>query len=284
MIAKPKNLVYRILNNPPNQITRPLLIPAKKINDKLVELTTGLLPIKRSMPQDVFIVGYPKSGNTWLQNIISGLVYYLDPEFGYDSIIQDLVPDVHAKRYYRRYKNTCFFKSHALPDKRYRKVIYILRDGRDCMVSYWRMKQASSDKSLNFDDFLQSNLFPGKWHIHVDSWMKNPYEAQLLLIKYEDLLIKPVAELLRICTFLEIERSEYQLKLLSEKTSFLSMSRKEKTSGFSQPIMKKVGSSGASFVRKGIPGGYKNEIPLASISFMTQEFESTLIKYGYTLE
>ena len=29
--------------------------------------------------EDIFIVGYPKSGNTWFQNLVVGAVYGMDP-------------------------------------------------------------------------------------------------------------------------------------------------------------------------------------------------------------
>ena len=53
-------------------------------------------------PSDIIIAGYPKSGNTWSQVLISGLVYGVSPTFTPDSVVQDLVPDVHYRRFYRR--------------------------------------------------------------------------------------------------------------------------------------------------------------------------------------
>src|SRR5687767_15231360 len=96
----------------------------------------GLQPIRETSAADVFICGYPRSGNTWFQNLLAGVVHGVDPEFAHDSLIQDLVPDVHYKRFYKRYGPHAYFKSHALPEPSYRRVVYLLRDGRDVMVSY----------------------------------------------------------------------------------------------------------------------------------------------------
>ena len=42
------------------------------------QIPADLTPIRQSQPEDIFIVGYPKSGNTWFQNLISGIVYVTD--------------------------------------------------------------------------------------------------------------------------------------------------------------------------------------------------------------
>src|SRR5436305_13144121 len=97
----------------------------------------GLQPISETAASDIFVCSYPRSGNTWFQNRLAGVVHGVDPEFAHDSITQDLVPDVHYKRFYKRYGDVAYFKSHALPQKDYRRVVYLLRDGRDAMVSYY---------------------------------------------------------------------------------------------------------------------------------------------------
>ena len=93
----------------------------------------GRHPIDQTGAQDVFIVGYPKSGNTWYQNLVSGLVFGCNPAVTSDHVIQELVPDVHSKKFFRRFGDRAFFKSHHLPRREYRHVVYLLRDGRDAM-------------------------------------------------------------------------------------------------------------------------------------------------------
>src|SRR5437762_10919798 len=109
-------------------------------------LMNGLKPIEEAAPTDIFVVGFPRSGHTWFQNLIAGVVFGVDPEFAHDSLIQDLVPDVHYKHVFKRHGPTAYFKSHALPMKEYRRVVYLLRDGRDAMVSYWHFLSALSQK------------------------------------------------------------------------------------------------------------------------------------------
>src|SRR4029077_15829333 len=145
---------------------------------------------------------YPKSGHTWMQYLLTGVVYGLNAEYTPSTLLQSLVPDVHACRYYRRYVEPMYFKSHYLPRPEYRRVVYLLRDGRDVMVSYWHYLRALGQPALDFTAAIGgAGLFPCKWHEHVEQWMANPFDAEVLLIRYEDLQTDAAGTLARFCAF-----------------------------------------------------------------------------------
>ena len=136
----------------------------------------GMRPISDIQPQDIIVCGFPRSGHTWFQNLLAGVVFGIDPELAHDSLIQDLVPDVHYKRCYKRYGPTAYFKSHALPQKEYRRVVYLLRDGRDVMVSYYHFLSALQGH-VDFVKLVQTE----RWHEHVEHWHANPQGADMLV-------------------------------------------------------------------------------------------------------
>jgi hypothetical protein len=76
----------------------------------------------------------PNLGIPGFQDIVAGLAFGALPEFIPPLLVQDLVPDVFAAPHYKRYATPMFFKSHALPTPDYKRVVYLLRDGRDAMV------------------------------------------------------------------------------------------------------------------------------------------------------
>ena len=124
------------------RIRKALHIPCETADrtDSSVKFTGGLNPISETAAGDVFIVGYPKSGNTLMQHIIAHLYYGLNKNSG-RSMISLIVPDVYRNSHYFRLNEVCFFKSHDLPNPRYRKVIYIMRDGRQALLSYYHMQK-----------------------------------------------------------------------------------------------------------------------------------------------
>ncbi len=194
---------------------------------------TGLSPIYRTEPEDIFIVGYPKSGNTWMQNLVAGVVYGIDARLTPDSLIQDLVPDVHSQPWYRRHGRPMFFKTHHLPRPEYRRVIYLIRDGRDAMVSYFHFLNAINKCEPDFLKMVSigEGLFPCCWHEHVNAWMENPHGAKLITISYESLKTDTVAKLKELCVFAGIERTCDFLQSVALACSFDEMREKEKKNG-----------------------------------------------------
>ncbi len=210
-------------------------------------------------PGDVIVAGYPKSGNTWVQALLAGVLYGLDLELAPDQLVQDLVPDTHRKKCFRRYSSPMFFKSHALPVPAYRRVVYLLRDGRDVMVSYWHHLQAITSHTLDFLELVRSGagLFPCKWHRHVEKWLDNPFDAQLLIVRYEDLLQDACGQLRRMLEFAGVQRDPADLERAVRKASFSAMQQRERRFGWENSEWPRD----KAFVRRGAVGSYLDEMP-----------------------
>ncbi len=253
------------------QITK--LILKKKIRD-----FTGMIPINEVDPQDIFTVGYPRSGNTWFQDIVSAIIHGTDPERSSFSIIHDLVPDVHFKDYYKRYRTPMFFKSHSLPKPDYRRVVYLMRDGRDAMVSYFHFLTKRRERNIDFMEMVQNGRgIPCHWHQHVEEWLANPYKAEMIVIKYENLIENPVDELRRFCDFAKINRDESYLASIIQKASFKNLRKKENTNKDTD----QVSNSGTRFMRRGQIGSYKDEMPNEVLNAFMLKASKTLKKCGY---
>ncbi|MCH8315999.1 MAG: sulfotransferase domain-containing protein [Planctomycetes bacterium] len=136
----------------------------------------------------VFVVAYPRSGTTWVAHLVAD---YLQLPFPILSLLPVGFPAV--------------VKGHDRVWKSYPRGIYVLRDGRDALVSiYWRVsprqRRAPSRfaKEANTGDsiaaFVERQLTarkpfssPVNWDKHVRSYfeVKNP---NVVLVRYEDLL------------------------------------------------------------------------------------------------
>lgn len=252
-----------------------------KLREKMksqISTLTGLVHHTEFVNDDVFIVGHPKSGSTWFQNLVAGVVYGVDPEFAPYALIRDLVPG-HAQKYYKRYGTPTFFKSHHPPQPQYKRVIYIVRDGRDVMVSYFHHIRGGKNKDIEFLKVVQGKdvPWPYKWHEHVEAWLNNPYQAQMLVIKYEDLKQDTVKELRRFCGFVGVERDEAFLQRVGEKATFEKLRQKEINLGIAYPNW----SPAQLFMRRGQVGSHKDEMPAEVLEVFLRDAGDTLRKLGY---
>jgi hypothetical protein len=248
--------------------------------DKRIRSVLGMVPTTEFDEDDVFIVGHPKSGNTWFQNLAAGVIHGVDPEYARDALIADLVPG-HRRRYYKRYSKPMCFRSHHLPRPEYRRIVYLLRDGRDVMVSYFHHLQAVRGREVDFLRVVRGDdvIWPYKWHEHVEGWLANPYRAAMMIIKYEDLKTDPVKELRRFCKFGGWERDDSLLSSVAQKGSFEKMLRKEVIQGMDNPNWPRD----KLFVRRGEVGSYLDEMPRHILEAFLHEAGDTLRKFGYLI-
>jgi hypothetical protein len=238
------------------------------------------LPITQTEPADVFIVAYPKSGSTWFQSLIAGVIYGLDPGQAPDRLTQDLVPDVHYKSCYKRYRTPMFFKSHHLPQPSYRRVVYLVRDGRDVLVSFRHHLEALERRTVSFTEVISGGArFACAWHEHVLKWTANPFDAEMLVIRYEDLLDNAVRELGRFCAFVDEPRDAAELARVAERASFPAMQRRERRFGWDNVAWPKD----RPFVRRGIAGSHRDEMPPDAVAAFLIDAEPTLRQCGYVI-
>lgn len=122
---------------------------------------------------------------------------------------------------------------------KFRRVIYIVRDGRPVMVSYlnfFDQLRLEGGRQTSFWNFLHSKKrrYPGVgWSDHVRSWMSAPTgnKLEILWVKYEDMLVDAAQVLRRVSKWLHIEADEASIKWAVQASSADSMSNTEKESG-----------------------------------------------------
>lgn len=225
---------------------------------------------------DIFIVGYPKSGITWFRVMAAAALYGADPEYLPNSLLDWLVPELIDPICYKRWQTPMLFKTHELPNPKFRRVVYLVRDGRDVVVSYYHFLKALGE-NVDFATMVQPdyNIYPCPWDKHVKAWLSNPYASEILMIKYEDLKARPVDELRRFCDFLGVSRSDTLLNLIAEKSSFENMRAKERKEGFHTFPRDKA------FIRRGVVGSFKDEMPKDALEKFTSQSKEALERLGY---
>ena len=108
------------------------------------------------LKNDIFLVSYPKSGNTWLRFLIGNVLF---EDFNFKNM-EELIPDIYVNNNSKLKKFTSprILKSHEYFDPRYSKVIYIVRDPRSVFVSYfeYRKKMNKFKKDASYKDFIDT--------------------------------------------------------------------------------------------------------------------------------
>jgi Sulfotransferase domain len=232
--------------------------------------------------KDIFVVSYPRSGNNWLQYLMVEIIYGVNPQIAPASLVKELGIDVHSRKYYTRYRTPCFFKSHALPTPEYRRVIYLLRDGRDAMVSYFHyIKTLNHLNELDELDVLRNGtyLFPCKWHDHVEQWLANPFNSDMMIVRYEELRTQPVETLQKFCAFAGVQRDTEFLEQVVARTAFSTMQKMERNGAEGWSPNNWPGDK--QFIRRGQVGSFKDEMSPEVLAEFLRQAGDTLRKVGY---
>jgi hypothetical protein len=190
-------------------------------------------------PDDTFLVSYPKSGNTWMRFLIANLLQP-DPPVGLleaDCIIPSV--DGKAKRFFDAMKSPRVIKSHFSFIPAYKRVIYVVRDPRDVIMSqyHYQIKRGVLEQNAPLDHFvsrfIKGEVCPyGSWGENVGSWTAiRRDDPNFLLLRYEDMLANVSAGAARISDFLGLPGDSNRIALAVERSSVDNMRKVEKSEG-----------------------------------------------------
>lgn len=248
-------------------------------------------------PDDVFLVSYPRSGNTWVRFLLGNLLYEDDPVTF--SNIESRIPEIYfnSDRVLRQLPRPRVLKSHECFQPHYPRVIYIVRDPRDVAVSSYH----HNVKARNIPDgysisgfvprFIAGEFDPkfGSWRDNVLSWTalrKN--DPRFLFIRYEDFKADTTLGLSRIVTFLErgsfrkVNSSPEALRRAIELSSTERMRALEKQEAGSWVLTKRTRSD-KPFVRSAISGGWKSQLSGESVASIESVWGNLMQTLGYEL-
>lgn len=162
---------------------------------------------KNPRHDDLYLVEFPKSGITWLSFIFANIILLEtknEKEVNFFNCT-DWVPDINSMRHLAQDANLFhgfrLIKSHSEFNPFYNKVIYLVRNPLDVMISYYNFQTQLSSFQGGFDDFLKNQELGMKaWRSHLQGWMESPPSISFLWIRYEDLRENTISTLQRLFT------------------------------------------------------------------------------------
>lgn len=209
-------------------------------------------------PEDVFLVSFPKSGNTWVRFIIANALF---PGEEIDlRRIQSLLPTMHRStpEEMRALPSPRYIKTHSAFFSLYPRALYICRDYRDVAVSAYFHAKNRGLANDGISAFLRSGLLNsfGPWHWHVTSALEQQekFPEKIFFLRYEDLKADPAGKIEALLKFFRI-RTTITPAEIAERTSFGSLRLTEEKGG-----SRSLDGSGNFFFRKGESGDWKNHL------------------------
>jgi hypothetical protein len=243
-------------------------------------------------PDDTFIVSYPRSGNTWTRFLIANLVF--PSESVNFTNIERLIPDTSSQsnRALKRTPRPRLIKSHTYFDPRYRRVLYIVRDPRDLVLSYYnfqrKYRQIADDFPLvdYVDDFVNGRLISadwGSWGENVASWIyTRQHQNGFMLLRYEDMKSDTEQELQRIATFLGLDPEPQRLMRAIEASSPERMRAMEKTQS-DRWVATSKHRKDIPFVGAATSGQWQSDLPANLVSKIESRWGNLMLTLGYPL-
>jgi len=246
-------------------------------------------------PTDVFLIGHPKSGNTWLALMLSVLIEKNFNKKVNLSNIQDFIPAMHARdksiELYDNFPDPRIFRNEGpVYPKLYPKTIYIMRDPRAVYVSYYHHYiHDTNDVNRSLEDFVMEMLTHGcirnlephiqRWDKQIMYWLSRAKKQRVMFVKYEDMIQDRYKVLKKTVDFIGMNFSEKEIETAVQRGSFDGMRQEELTYG-AEPYSGDKGEKGF-YVRRGKINGWRDELsPDVAKSIKTQ-FAEAMKEGGY---
>lgn len=265
------------------------------------------LPQFEVRPDDVFVCSYPRSGTTWMEEIVSCITTNFDSKFMkkkvHDRVIHlEVGRTFNQGRHLRGLKSPRLLSTHLplshCPDQLKDlkcKVIYVARNPKDQAVSYFYFHSTAKylgrkkwDWNTFLDLYTTGQLVYGSWFQHVRDWylLSRERPDRVLFVTYEELQVNLEAMLIRIADFLQIQLESETAEKIARHCRFSQMKKNPAVNREEIPVTDLFVPS--EFMRKGIIGDWKNHFTSVQSQlfdqFYTKEMSGLGLKFAYDAE
>ena len=225
-------------------------------------------------------------------NEFDNKIYTENNELHFDWISQNIIQCQNLLNTKSNHLN--IFKTHSVRHKKFTNesvnagFIYIVRDPRDIVISFKNFTGKDFDEIIN-ELLFEKKLMIGSngiqellstWELNVQSWL-NYNTVPRLIIKYEDLQLKPKYIVIKIRDFLnkihklKLNLSDHDINQIIENTSFNNLKKLEDRSGFDEA------TKHSKFFRSGTSNQWKEILSKAQVKIIEKNLQSLMKYFNY---
>lgn len=223
----------------------------------------------------VWLASYPRSGNTFFRCLLQhlcGVPSSEKPLMPNSPLIQSFgIQPVRAHSYEEiaAWEEVAFVKTHELPGNNSYPAVYLVRDGRDALVSY-AYHTLVYDRGMQLEtidlatycrtlhDLILEQRSPfGTWARNVEAWTARP---NTIVLRFEELIRQPTE-----CLSQVIEELALPIKIKKQAA----------------PTFAELHEIEPTFFRRGKVGSWRDEFPPDLLALFWQQFRPTMTRLGY---
>jgi len=188
---------------------------------------------------DIFIITYARCGTTWTMCMAGLLVHKGDvSHITSQTIYLDVAGEAVRATPRPRVLKTHLYYDHLTHSKK-AKYIYVVRNPKDALVSYYHLTKgmakyefADGDFDKYFEVWLKGEVDCGSYYDFNKSWVPHIHEPNVLFMKYEDMLLDHEGTVKKMGAFiggsaLESIKDPEILKKIVEESKFENMKKDE---------------------------------------------------------
>uniref|UniRef100_A0A673A1G3 Sulfotransferase n=1 Tax=Sphaeramia orbicularis TaxID=375764 RepID=A0A673A1G3_9TELE len=253
----------------------------------------------QARPDDIFIMSYPRSGNTWVSHTTDMLCFGQKfPERDTSVYFHNRVP-ILERQNLRHIVNKflglpaklttspriikCHLPVQLLPKSVWEqncRIVYVARNAKDNVVSLFHYERMTKilpepgDWSSYLQRFMQGKMVFGSWYDHVNGWWekKNTY-SNIHYMFYEDLIEDTDREIDALCCFLGLSPSAEEKELVRRKVRFDEMKENDKVN---HSTFKLMDFNISTFIRKGKVADWKNHFTVAQSEEFDEDYKKKM--------
>ncbi len=248
---------------------------------------------------DVFLVGHPKSGNTWLAYMLGIVSQGENHEAVNLKNVSQFIPTIHSvdekvSESEHLSSPRVFRNEGPIFAELYPKTIYIVRDPRAVLLSYYHhWLHTDSQDHGTLEEFIDEILEHGcirrwdpwllGWEVQVLAWTARANQQAVKIVRYEDLIENRKETFRDVLDFCEIPCDDALFLTAVERGDFQSMRKVEQQHG-AESYPGEEGNDKEEkgfFVRKGVVDSWKEEMPENVIQKIEKKFHQTMQNLGY---